>query len=403
MLIAMLYCAINQTLKSGRLTGEVMHMIIIALAMLLGSGYWTPQNNPDCIWSFDIDNHRVYKQPSHSSIFNGQFPRKHFIYGNSIFFFDSCGTFKKSITIAENQLMRVSDHGELIFIRDDTPIYSDAAECSVQVLSGNGDVLCKSYFNIMFFNRLIELVRGKGYFTGASSFHRGVFCDSNLVYVRNDYKYYTLRYFVLETRKEILFLASAVGGPLDAITETSLICTDYKGNILWNVSVGRILTKSFHIQANADKVVTCFEDDASNAKLIIYTSRGEIAHSVILSYRPVAISNILDDQFVILHENNNHLVAHVYSAGTYKSKAFSLSYDRDIDARSDCSVKFYKGNRLLISSNRDDTWDYAFYKRFNKLLHSAIITQKSEPMVFVDHNDLLIVRLEANKISMVAF
>jgi hypothetical protein len=378
-----------------------MPIILIYFAMLLGSGFWTPQNNPDCIWSFDIDNHQVYKGASHRSLFNGQFPSKHFTYGNSIFFFDSCGTFKKSITIAEDQRMRVSDRVELIFIRDNMPIYSDAAACSVQVLSGTGDILCKSYFNIMLFNRLIGIEGGRGYFTGPSSFYALAFFDGNLVHFRDAHEYYALNYLVHETRREILFLASAIGGPLNAITETFLICTDYKGNVLWSVSLGRILTKSFHIQVNADKVVICFEDDASNARLIIYTSRGEATHNVILPYRPVAISNILDDRFVILHKKKNHLVAHVYSVRTNKPKEFSISYDSELGARYAYAVEFHKGNKLLISSRRGDTWDYGLYKRFNKLLDAATINQEFKPMVFVDHNDMLIVRMESKKINII--
>ena len=386
--------------ESGRLMGKSLYKAIICFAIFLGLGCRVSDNNPDCIWSFDIDSHQVSRRDTSCSIFNGQFPRKHFINGNSIFFFDSCGTFKKSITMAENQLVRVSARGELVFIRDNALIYSDASACSVQILSGNGDILCKSYFNIMLFNSLIGIEEGQGYFTGPSSFHPCAFFDKNLHPLRNAPEYYALEYSVNQTRKEVLFLASDVGGPLYAVTEALLLCTDYEGNVLWRIPLGRVLTKSFHIQADGDRVVTCFEDDAANARLIIYSPRGETAHSVVLPYRPVAISNILDGHFIILGNDDNSLVVHEYSAKTHKSKAFPISHKTDVDALASFSVELHKGNRLLITSRRDDTWDYALYERFNKRLDTATITQKSEPMVFVNRDHILMVRTESGRICM---
>ena len=380
-----------------------MHIIMMYFAMLLSSGFWVPPNDPDCIWSFDLGSHQVYKGSSYSRIFNCEFPREYFLCGNSIYFFDSCGVFRNAMIVEKNQRVRDSDGGRILFVRDDAPITSGAARCSVEVLDGKGDILCRSYFNIMIFDQLVGIEEGIGYFKRPANFSRGAFYDSSLAYIPDDHEYWVLDYFVNETRKQVLFLASTVGGPLSALTECSLLCKDYKGTRLWDVPLGKILTRSFHIRASAEIVVVCFEDDANNARLIIYTPQGDIVRSVSLPFKPIALSNILDNHFIILQHADNHLVAHVHSARAIRPKAFTIGYGGDIDDRSSWSVKLYGGNRLLISSRDDDSWHYAYYQRISKRLHSAILTQESEPMVFINDNDMLIVKMESNRISIVAY
>jgi len=256
---------------------------------------------------------------------------------------------------------------------------------------------------MMSFNTLIELDGGKGYFTGPSIFRRGLFFDSSLMYIRNEFEFWIIKYVIIESRRQIVMLASTSRGPLLEVDDYSLICCDYRGTTLWVVPIIGIRERTCQIRANGERVLVYCEDEASRPRLIVADGNGRIDHNIILTYKPEAISNIINDQFLMLYRDRGHLLIDKCSATTCRSRTFRLNGACVLGEKASYAITYFKDEKLLVSAMEPGNWQYAYYRRINRRHRSVTIAQKSNPIVLIDENRILIFKQGETSVSLLAF
>jgi hypothetical protein len=374
---------------------------VLSLLIISSLGWSIPARGFDCLWSFNTISHRVHKRSPASDIFKGNFPQRFFIIKNTIYIFDSNGSFMKSITVRSDQRVGAWEREKVMFVRDDVPMIHEGVRGPVQLLDSVGDTLCST---IRAVDVIIPLDHGRRYFQSGGRFGPPTYCDSCLSKLADLPGYHTSNFAIVEGKRRIVLVASGYdfGHFPPWGSELFLICTDYDGNVIWTKSISNVVFVYRSVQANSDFVVLCYKDASSRELLSVFDVTGNLIHTAVLSFEPKAISNIQGTTFAVLQEARSDLFIHLYSAATLQSDTLKILRERFPKYPRVYSIDLFKGQRLMLTTvyNYKKEWGYRYFDEHHSLLDSKTIRQPEKPNVVVVGDRIMLFRISKRSICL---